>query len=63
MAEKKLHHAIKLDKVVDAKVASKLAQAGVERVGQIRKMTDAELKALPGIGPSTVKAIRTEIPA
>lgn len=63
MSKKKLHHAVKLDKVVDGKIADKLSAAGVDRVGQVRKMTDAELKALPGIGPKAVEAIRTAVGA
>lgn len=62
MAKKKqIHHAVKLEKVIDPKVAGKLAEAGVDRVGQVRKMTDAELKALPGIGPKAIQAIRASI--
>lgn len=62
MAKKKqIHHAVKLEKVIDPKVAGKLAEAGVDRVGQVRKMTDAELKALPGIGPKAIQAIRATI--
>ena len=63
MAKKKHHHAVKLDKVIDSKVADKLAAAGIDRVGQVRKMTNAELKALPGIGARAVEIIRAEIPA
>lgn len=62
MAKKKqIHHAVKLDKVIDAKVAGKLAEAGIDRVGQVRKMTDAELKKLKGIGPKAVQEIRATI--
>ncbi len=62
MAKKKqIHHAVKLDKVIDPKVAAKLAEANIDRVGQVRKMTDAELKALPGIGPKAIQAIRASI--
>lgn len=63
MAKKKHHHAVKLDNVIDGKIAEKLAAAGIDRVGQVRKMTNAELKALPGIGARAVEIIRAEIPA
>ena len=63
MADKKHHHAAKLDKIVDAKLAAILSAASIDRVGQVRKMTDAELKKLPGIGAKAVVAIRAEIPA
>ena len=63
MAKKKHHHAMKLDNVIDGKIAEKLAAAGINRVGQVRKMTNAELKALPGIGARAVEIIRLEIPA
>lgn len=62
-AKKSHHHAVKLTNVLDGKLAEKLASAGVERVGQVRKLSDKELKALPGIGPKAVADIRAEIPA
>ena len=61
--KKKHHHAVKLDNVIDGKIAEKLAAAGIDRVGQVRKMTNAELKALRGIGARAVEIIRAEIPA
>ena len=65
MAKKKKqhHHSLKLDKVVDEKMAAKLEAAGVVRVGQVRNMSNAELKKLPGIGAKAVEALRAEIPA
>ena len=64
MAKKKAHHhAVKLANVLDEKIAEKLSAAGVDRVGQVRKLSDKELKGLPGIGPKAVQAIRDEIPA
>ena len=64
MGKKKTHHhAVKLDKIIDSKIAAKLSAAGVERVGQVRKLSDKELTALPGIGAKAVEAIRVEIPA
>ena len=65
MAKKKKehHHSLKLDKVVDEKMAAKLEAAGIVRVGQVRKMTNAELKKLPGIGAKAIEALRAEIPA
>ena len=55
------HHAVKLNKLVDAKLAVKLRDAGIERVHQVRKMTDAQLKALKGIGAKAVGDIRAAI--
>ncbi len=65
MAKKKKahHHALKLDKIVDEKMAAKLGAAGVVRVGQVRNMSNADLKKLPGIGAKAVEALRAEIPA
>ena len=64
MGKKKTHHhAVKLDKIIDSKIAAKLSAAGVERVGQVRKLSDKVLTALPGIGAKAVGAIRAEIPA
>ena len=64
MGKKKTHHhAVKLDKIIESKLAATLSAAGVDRVGQVRKLSDKELKALPGIGAKAVQAIRTEIPA
>ncbi len=59
---KKHHHAVKLVNVLDKKLATKLSVAGVEKVGQVRKLTDAKLMGLPGIGAKSVEAIRAEIP-
>ncbi len=62
MSKKKTHHhAVKLDKIIDSKIAAKLSAAGVDRVGQVRKLSDKELTALPGIGAKAVEAIRAEI--
>ena len=55
------HHAVKLNKLVDAKLAVKLRDAGIDRVHQVRKMTDAQLKALKGIGAKAVGDIRAAI--
>jgi DNA-directed RNA polymerase alpha subunit len=67
MAKKKKakahHHALGLSKVVDEKMAAKLSEAGIVRVGQVRNMSNAELKKLPGIGAKAVEALRAEIPA
>ena len=64
MGKKKAHHhAVKLDKIIDSKLAVKLSAAGVDRVGQVRKLSDKELKALPGIGAKAVETLRAEIPA
>ncbi len=64
MGKKKTHHhAVKLDKIIDSKIAAKLSAAGVDRVGQVRKLSDKDLTALPGIGAKAVEAIRAEIPA
>lgn len=64
MGEKKAHHhAVKLDKIIDNKLAAILSAAGIARVGQVRKLSDKDLKALPGIGAKAVEAIRAEIPA
>jgi hypothetical protein len=64
MGKKKTHHhAVKLDKIIDNKIAAKLSAAGVDRVGQVRKLSDKDLTALPGIGAKAVEAIRAEIPA
>ena len=55
MGKKKTHHhAVKLDKIIDNKIAAKLSAAGVDRVGQVRKLSDKELTALPGIGAKVV---------
>ncbi len=59
---KKHHHAVKLMNVLDKKLATKLSAAGVEKVGQVRKLTDVELMGLPGIGAKSVETIRAEIP-
>ena len=64
MGKKKTHHhAVKLDKFIHNKIAAKLSAAGVDRVGQVRKLSDKDLTALPGIGAKAVEAIRAEIPA
>jgi DNA-directed RNA polymerase alpha subunit len=55
------HHAVKLDKLVDEKLFAKLSAAGIERVGQVRKLTDAELKAVKGIGAKAIGDIRTAV--
>lgn len=60
---KKHHHAVKLMNVLDKKLAAKLSAAGVDKVGQIRKLSDEALLDLPGIGAKSVEAIRAEIPA
>jgi len=60
---KKHHHAMKLMNVLDKKLATKLSAAGIDKVGQVRKLSDDELKNLPGIGAKSVEAIRAEIPA
>jgi DNA-directed RNA polymerase alpha subunit len=60
---KKHHHAVKLLNILDKKLATKLSAAGVDKVGQVRKLTDEELLGLPGIGAKSVEAIRAEIPA
>jgi DNA-directed RNA polymerase alpha subunit len=55
------HHAAKLDKLVEQKLFAKLSAAGIERVGQIRKLTDAELKAIKGVGAKAIGDIRTAV--
>jgi predicted flap endonuclease-1-like 5' DNA nuclease len=60
---KQHHHAMGLSKIVDEKVAAKLSEAGVIRVGQVRNMSNADLKKLPGIGAKAVEALRAQIPA
>ena len=55
------HHAVKLDKLVDEKLFTKLSVAGIERVGQVRKLTDAELKAVKGVGAKAISDIRTAV--
>jgi DNA-directed RNA polymerase alpha subunit len=55
------HHAVKLDSLVDVKLAAKLADAGIDRVHHVRKMTDAELKAIKGIGAKAVEDIRAAV--
>ena len=63
MGKKQYHHAVKPAKVLDEKIAAKLSAAGLEKVGQVRKLTDQELRAVLGIGPKAVEAIRIEVPA
>ncbi|MFT7577910.1 MAG: DNA-directed RNA polymerase alpha subunit [Alphaproteobacteria bacterium] len=55
------HHAVKLDKLVDEKLFAKLSAAGIERVSHVRKLTDAELKAVKGIGAKAIDDIRTAV--
>ena len=55
------HHAVKLDSLLDAKLAAKLAETGIERVHHTRNLTDGELKDLKGIGAKAVSVIRAAV--
>jgi DNA-directed RNA polymerase alpha subunit len=43
---------------VGSHVQTTLTRAGVDKVDQLRAMTDAELLAIRGVGPATLPAIR-----
>jgi len=49
-------------KLGDAALAGKLVEAGYTTPRQIKAATDADLQAIPGIGPASVRAIRARFP-
>ena len=46
----------------DAKLAAMLVAAGLDNPAKVRAASDQELRAIDGVGPATVKEIRTKLP-
>ena len=44
------------------KLAGALVEAGLDTPAKIKGATDAQIKAIPGVGPATVKKIRQAFP-
>jgi DNA integrity scanning protein DisA with diadenylate cyclase activity len=48
-------------KLGDPRLAAALVEAGFDNPAKIRKATDKELRAIDGVGPATLKAIRGKV--
>jgi len=49
-------------KLRDAKLAELLVLAGLDNPAKVRAASDQELRAIDGVGPATVKALRARLP-